>query len=277
MYGVATGGAPKCSGRTRAQGLPHRRDHDRRAAQAARLRHRDHRQVAPGAPAAVPADASGVRLLVRPAVLARHADDRAARQRLQNARLLRAETGILGRAADEERRRDRAAGRSPDADEALHRGGASSSSRPPGSAVLPLPGAQPAAHPARALRRVRRPQQRRDLRRCRRGARREHGPDPRCAHAQPASTGARWSSSPATTGRGFRSRRTAGSAGPLREGQGDDLGRRRADAGDLLVAWNGQARPSSRTSAPRWTCSPPPAQPGRRGAAARSRQSMASI
>ena len=49
-----------------------RRDDPRRAAQAARLRHGDLRQVAPRPPAAVPADAPRLRRLLRPALLERH-------------------------------------------------------------------------------------------------------------------------------------------------------------------------------------------------------------
>ena len=59
MYGVAAGRAPKVLRDNAAEGLPRGRDHDRRAAQAARLRDRHDRQVAPRPPAAVPADAQG--------------------------------------------------------------------------------------------------------------------------------------------------------------------------------------------------------------------------
>ena len=60
----------------RRAGTARRGDHDRRGAEAEGIRDGDRRQVASRPPAAVSADATGLRLLVRPAVLARHADDR---------------------------------------------------------------------------------------------------------------------------------------------------------------------------------------------------------
>ena len=108
-------------------------------------------------------------------------------------------------------------------------------------AVLPLPRALAAAHPARAVGRVRRPQRRRHLRRRHRGDRLEHRAHPRRA-AQSAgidrntlvvftSDNGPW----LPFGDARRLRRSA------ERGQGHDVGRRRADAGDLLVARHGAA------------------------------------
>ena len=87
-------------------------------------------------------------------------------------RVLRAEAGVLGRAADAQRRGHRAAGRSPHADQALHRGGGARSSTPTASRPFFLYLAHStAAHPARALAGLRRPQRRRHVRRRHRGDR----------------------------------------------------------------------------------------------------------
>ena len=241
MYGVATGGAPKVLSRPRAAGAARRRDHDRRAAQAARLRDRHRRQVAPRAPAAVPADATGIRLLVRAAVLARHADDRAARQRLRRPRAyyepkpeywnvpLMRNGEVIERPVDHRtltKRYTEEAVRFIDANR----------DRP---FFLYL------AHNLPHIPLARSPEfvghsSRRDLRRRHRGARREHRADPRraprgrhrAAHARRVHQRQR---AVAAVRDAWRQRRSAA------RGQGHDLGRRRADAGDLLVARHDQA------------------------------------
>ena len=123
-------------------------------------------------------------------------------------------------------------------------------------AVLPLPGALAAARAAGALGAVRRPQRRRHLRRRDRGDRRQHRPHPRRAdegRPRPADPGRLHQRQRAVAA--VRRARRIGRA--ARQRQGHDVGRRRADAGDLLVARHGEARRSSPTSARRWTCSSP--------------------
>ena len=174
----------RCPARQRGAGAAARRDHHCRSAQRRRLRHGHGRQVAPRTAAAVPADAPGIRLLVRSAVLARHADHGAGGQRLQDRRVLRPEAGVLGRAADEERRGHRAAGRPSHAHPALHRRSGAVHRREQGPGVLSLPRAFDAAHPAGTIARLRRSQQRRHLRRRDRGDRLEHRTGARRAAAR---------------------------------------------------------------------------------------------
>ena len=171
---------------------------------------------------------------------------------------------------------DRAAGRSSHADHgATPKRRSASSSANKRSAVLPLPRALAAAHPAGALGRVRRPQRRRasTATSSRRSTGAPGASSTRCA--PPASTGARWSSSPATTGRGCRSRRTAARPGRCARARGRPgraaCARRRSSGGPARYA-----RRSSPTSARRWICSSTAAQARRRGAAGRSRRSTAS-
>ena len=212
-----------------------------------RLRHRHRRQVAPRPAPRVPADAPRLRLVVRPALLARHADDRPARSRLGHRRLLRSQAGILGRRPDARRGGDRTARRSPHADPALHRRGGPLHRGTQGRTVLPLPRAQPAAHPAGALAGVRRQERRRHLRRRDRGARLEHRPHPRHAAARCGLD--RHTLVVFTSDNGpwlpFRDARRLGRTAA--RGQGHHLGGRRADAGDLLVAGH-RSRPATVTA-----------------------------
>ena len=225
----------KSLSRQRRAGAPSRGDHDRGSAEAEGLRHRHRRQMAPGTLAAVPADASGLRRLVRSAVLARHEDDRRARQRLRDRGVLRSKAGILERAAREERRGDRAAGGPSHADEALHGRGRAFHRRQQNPAVLPLLCALDAAHSARPLGRLRGPQRRRHLRRRRRRNRLECG-----THSRRAAGGRHRQTH---AGRLHERQRTVAAVQNARrigrsveQRQGHDLGGRRADAGDLLVA-----------------------------------------
>ena len=80
MFGDAGGTAPKVFRDNAAEGLPLAEVTVAELLKAAGYRTGDDRQVAPRPAAAVPADASGLRLVVRPAVLARHADDGTPRQ-----------------------------------------------------------------------------------------------------------------------------------------------------------------------------------------------------
>ena len=83
--------------RQRRAGPAARRGDDRRSPQVGRLHHRHDRQMASRPAAAVPADEARLRFVVRPAVLARHADDGATRQGLlKSPRLLRAEAWSIG-------------------------------------------------------------------------------------------------------------------------------------------------------------------------------------
>ena len=177
-------------------------------------------------------------------------------RRVGHRRLLRTQAGVLGRRADARRCGDRAAGRSSDADPALHRRGRPLHREPQGRAVLPLPGAQPAAHPAGPLTGVRRPQRGGHLRRRDRGARLEHRTHPRHAARRSASIAARWSSSPATTGRGCPSRRTGdrpGRCATARARPGRAGCARRPFSGGLAPSPRRPSRPSAR----RWTCCRP--------------------
>ena len=159
----------------------------------------------------------------------------------QSARVLRPEAGVLGRAADAERRRHRAAGRPSHADQAIHRRSrALSSTTNSSAAVLPLPRALAAAHPARPIGRLRR-------------AQRAAASTATSSRRSTASTGrvldalkrgrsrsdGRWSCFTSDNGPWL----PFGDARRLRRSaarrQGDDVGRRRAHAGDFLVARHG--------------------------------------
>ncbi len=155
---------PESVSRQRGRRPARRGGHHRGAAEIRGLSHGDGGQVASGPAAAVPADAPGLRFVVRAAVFARHAHDRAARQRHADRRLLRAEARVLGRGVDARRRRDRATRGSPHPHQALHRRSRAVHQHEQGGAVLPLHGAFPAAHPAGAIGRVCRPQPRRHVR-----------------------------------------------------------------------------------------------------------------
>ena len=262
--------APKVLRDNAAQGLPAAEITIAELLKTARLRHRHHRQVAPRPPAGVPADGAGLRLVVRPAVLARHVDAadkrRAAGGGAQNPALLRSEARVLGRAADAERRGHRAAGRSPDADEALYRRGGALHRRATARRPFFLYLAHSLPHvPLARSRRVRRPQRRRHLRRRDRGDRlaapaasstRSRRPKPRSAHARGVHQRQRAVAA-------VRHSRRIGRA--AREREGDDVGRRRPHAGDLLVAGHGDACRRHRHRRRRWISSRlRPCSPARR-------------
>ena len=205
---------------------------------------------------AVPADAAGIRFVVRAAVLARHADDRArAIAGWDTAGLLRAEAGVLGRRADARRRGDRTAGRSSHADPALHRGGRAlhRGAQRAGPFFLYLAHKLPHIPLARSAEFVG-GQRRRPLRRRDRGARLEHRPDPRHAARRWASIATRWCVFTSDNGPWLPFRTHGGSAGPLRDGKGTTWeGGVRTPA---IFWWPGTIRPGDgdRASARRWTC-----------------------
>ena len=122
-----------------------------------------------------------------------------------------------------------------------------------GRAVLPLPRAQPAAHPAGPLAGVRRQERRRHLRRRDRGARLEHRPHPR--HA------ARAGPRPPHAGRLHQRQRAVAADSARTADRPDRCARARARPGRAACARrrsSGGRAPSRRRRSPRsarrWTC-----------------------
>jgi len=152
--------------------------------------------------------------VVRPAVLARHADDGPGRQGLQDGGVLRPEARVLGRAADAKRSGHRAAGRPSHVDEALQprkRSRSSMRTRAGRSSCISHTRCRTSLWRARTTTSTT------AAAACTAtSSKRSTGARARCwtRCARPASTDRRSSSSPATTVRGFRSRRTA--APPVR-------------------------------------------------------------
>src|SRR5947208_17158188 len=87
-----------------------------------------------------------LRLLVRAALFARHADDGASGEWAQKRRLLQSKTRVLGCPADEKWRDHRKAGRSSDPDQAIYGRSHRLYSEKPRRAIFPIPRALSPAH-----------------------------------------------------------------------------------------------------------------------------------
>ena len=217
------------------------RGDNRRDLQAEGLRHRLLRQVAPRPPPEVPADAAGLRRLLRPALLERHVAAPPRRRAPAGARARQALAAPSAHRRQQDRQPEGDTEGPGAAHHAVHRARGLVHREEQGP---PLPPLRPAQHGARAalcLRQVQGQERRRHLRRRhdgdrlvgRRDRRDDPPPRPRRGHARHLHRRQRSVA---------KLRRPRGLGGPASRGQGDDVRRRLPRADGHVVAGHGPGR-----------------------------------